>query len=224
MESSSTLRDFRHKCRIVPLGIPLQRFLQERAAQVRSLRREFGSPLLLFVGALRYYKGLQYLIEALAQLPEPKLLVIGSGPMLSQWEELARRAGVAQRVRFLGHVDDASLPAYYHACDLFVLPSHLRAEAFGISLVEAMASGRPAVSTELGTGTSYVNQHRKTGLVVPPADPDALAAAIDELLGDEHRRRAMGIEARARAQAEFGLPGMVDRILATYDDMLRPEE
>jgi len=228
-DSSPFLQPHGDKCVLIPYGIDLQRFEEADPAQVKAIRKRYGQaapeplpscrPLLLFVGRLRYYKGLQYLIQAMPHIPAT-LLVVGIGPMEREWRALATAIGVADRVHFLGEVDDAALPAYYHAADLFVLPACQRSEAFGIVLVEAMATGTPVISTELGTGTSYVNRHGETGLVVPPRDPDALATAINELLADEARRQAMGRAARARARAEFSLPVMVERVLAVYEEAL----
>ena len=165
----------------MPLGIDVAPFDRVDAGEIAALRERFPGPLLLFVGRLRYYKGLNYLITAMQDVPAT-LLVVGDGPMRREWEELARRLGVADRVHFEAGVANADLPAYYHAADLFVLPSCQRSESFGIVLLEAMASRLPAISTELGTGTSWVNQHGETGLVVPPADSAALAAAARTLL------------------------------------------
>lgn len=228
-DSSPFLQPHRHKCVLIPYGIDLQRFREADPLQVKAIRERYGQPasdasssrpLLLFVGRLRYYKGVQYLIRAMAGIPAA-LLVVGTGPMEREWRQLAAGVGVAERVHFLGDVEDAALPAHYHAADLFVLPACERSEAFGIVLVEAMASGTPLVSTELGTGTSFVNRHGETGLVVEPRDPEALAAAINELLADDERRRAMGRAARARAEAEFSLPVMVERVLTVYEEALR---
>ncbi|MDH7486508.1 MAG: glycosyltransferase [Anaerolineae bacterium] len=229
-DSSRFLQPYRDKCVLIPYGIDLHRFQEADAALVAAIRQRHGSaasgepgPLLLFVGRLRYYKGLSYLIQAMAHVPAT-LLVVGSGPMEREWRQLAAATGVADRVHFLGDVEDAALPAYYHAADLFVLPASQRSEAFGIVLVEAMASGTPLISTELGTGTSYVNRHGETGLVVPPRDPQALAAAINELLADDERRQAMGHAARARAEAEFSLPAMVERVLEVYEGVLQTRD
>ena len=221
MQSSPYLQPWREKCRVVPLGIPLAPFLADRRQEAVELRQRYGTPLLLCVGALRYYKGLQHLIQALPQIPEARLMIVGEGPMHGEWYRLAHQASVADRVHFVGRIDEPALPAYYQACDLFVLPACLRSEAFGLAQVEAMVSGRPVVGTELGTGTSYVNRHGETGLVVPPRDPAALAEAINELLADDRRRQAMGQAARSRAQAEFGLPVMVARVLAVYEEVLK---
>ena len=152
--------------------------------------------LLLFVGRLRYYKGLDWLIRALPQI-DARLAVVGIGPMAAEWKALAAQEGVADRIAWLGETPDADLPALYHLADLFVLPASHASEAFGLVQVEAMAAGVPCVCTELGTGTSYVNQDGVTGRVVPARDPDALAAAINDLLADPARRAEMSTAARA---------------------------
>ena len=121
---------------------------------------------------------------------------------------------------FAGEVPDEDLPGCYHAADIFVLPANARAEAFGIVLLEAMASGLPCITTEVGTGTSWVVQDGVTGLVVPPRDPQALAGAIQALLDDPQRRAAMGHAARARVEAEFTLERMIARVQAVYEKAL----
>jgi len=241
IESSPYLSQLRAKCTVIPLGIALERFLAEgpprkargtegpagalRASleapgwEVKRIRDAYGTPLLLFVGRLRYYKGLQYLLAAMNDIPA-RLLVVGSGPMDAEWRALATTLGLSEKVVFLGEVSDEELPAYYHACNVFVLPACERSEAFGAVQIEAMASGLPVVCTELGTGTSYVNVHGQTGWVVPTRDPTALAAAIGDLLHDEPKRRRMGEQARERALAEFSLGSMADRVLDMYGEVL----
>jgi glycosyltransferase involved in cell wall biosynthesis len=123
-------------------------------------------------------------------------------------------------VRFLGDVADSDLPALYHAADLFVLPSHLRAEAFGLVLAEALASGLPCISTELGTGTSFVNQHAETGIVVPPGDPAALAHALRALAASAELRRHYGERARRRVASMFTTEHMLDGIERVYAEVI----
>jgi len=218
LDTSPYLRPLAHKCTVVPLGIDLERFAQADEAQVAAIRQRYGQPLLLFVGRLRYYKGLEYMIRAMPQI-EARLLVIGTGPMQRRWQDLASELHLDDKVLFLGDVGDADLPAYGHASTIFVLPSSQRSEAFGVSMLEGMACGLPAVSTELGTGTSYVNLHGQTGLVVPPCDPQALADAVNRLIGDNDLRERMGQAARQRAWSEFSKEAMVDRILEVYDEV-----
>src|SRR5258707_13421546 len=129
----------------------------------------------------------------------------------AELEQLARQLGVADRVTFLGQ-QEAALPALYQACDVFVLPSIERSEAFGIVQLEAMAAGRPVVSCDVGTGVAWVNQNEVTGLVVPPRDPDRLAAALNRLLDDPALRERLGQAGRERVRKEFTLARMVEQI------------
>ena len=217
MTSSPVLSRWKEKCVVIPLAIDPTPF--EIAAPHSSLAIRH-SPLLLSVGHLRYYKGLNYLLAALRDLPPARLVVVGKGPMQNAWCALARNLGVASRVTFAGEVADADLPSYYAACDVFVLPSSERSEAFGLVQLEAMAAGKPVVCTELGTGTSFVNVDGETGLVVPARDPHALAAAISRLIDDAPLCARMGAAGRARVQKEFRLEKMVDRILALYENLI----
>ncbi|MDI7276287.1 MAG: glycosyltransferase [Anaerolineae bacterium] len=220
LASSPFLQPVADKCRVVPYGLQVERYLTADPRRVAGLRRQLGRPLILFVGRLRYYKGLQYLLQALASLPEAHLAVVGTGPMERRWRALAVELRLGERVCFCGEVADDDLPAYYHAADLFVLPSCERSEAFGLVQVEAMAAGLPVVCTELGTGTSFVNLHGETGLVVPPRDPGALAEACAALLADSDRRRFLGDKGRQRALAEFTLQRMVERVEAVYAEAM----
>jgi len=231
IDTSPYLSQFKSKCSIIPLGTDVAQFAQVKPETVNDLRsslqlygstsRETPRFILLSVGRLRYYKGLDDLIRALPQIPDAKYVVVGDGPMYGEWQQLARSVGVADRVFFVGEVSDAELPYYYAACDLFVLPANARAEAFGTVIVEALAAGKPVISTEVGTGTSWVNVHGQTGLVVPPHDPPALAAAINQLLSDDQLRLQMGHSAQIRAYEEFTAERMIDRVYAEYDRLLR---
>lgn len=219
LASSPVLAGLRERCCVVPLAIDTAAF-QPAPEAARALRERFPGPRVLFVGRLRYYKGLEHLVDAMADLPAT-LLVAGDGALRPELERRAARSPAAGRIRFLGHVPQAELNAHYCAADVVVLPSSQRSEAFGLVLLEAMACGRPVVSTELSTGTSWVNRHGDTGLVVPPRDARALAAALRLLLADETLRARMGARARLRATHEFDADGMVTRVLEVYDEALR---
>ena len=215
LASSPFLRRYTAKAEVIPLGINLSRFANAAAsAQVNE------RPTVLFVGRLRYYKGLHLLLEAMQQV-DGQLLIAGSGPERERLAAQAAQLGIANRVAFLGDIGDADLPALYRRADVFVLPAHLRAEALGLAQIEALASGLPCVSTELGTGTSFANQHGETGLVVPPGDPDALARAINQLLADPALRQRFGAAARSRAHALFDQQHMVTEVERIYSDVLR---
>jgi len=220
LQSSPVLQLFQPKCSVVPFGIDRHRFLSVDQKAVQALRRRYGGgPLLLFVGVLRYYKGVNYLLEAMPQV-SARLLVVGDGPMRTTWEAQARDLGLGDKVVFVGRVSDEELPIYYHAADIFVLPASERSEAFGLVQVEAMSSGLPVVSTELGTGTSYVNCHGESGLVVPPRDPQALAEALNCLLRDEALRQRLAKGALARSEF-FSLERMMRDIYRVYEQALK---
>ena len=127
---------------------------------------------------------------------------------------------MASRVRFLGEVAPDELAALYRACDLFVLPSVTRQEAFGVVLIEAMACGKPVISTDLGTGSGWVNQHGETGFVVPPRDAAALHDAIMTLLADEPLQKKMGAASRHRARTIFAVDRMVASVLALFREVV----
>ena len=206
------------KCVVIPLGINLSRFTNQGSALVKIIKRRYTPPLLLFVGRLCYFKGLKYLIEAMQHI-SATLLIVGKGQEEKMLRGLAKGKGIADRVVFLGGLSDIELPAYYKACDVFVLPSSHKSEGFGIVQIEAMAAGKPVVCTELGTGTSFVNVHGRTGLVVPPRNSSALAEAINHLLQDKTLRLELARGAKDRAK-DFSKEIMVERVIAEYEKLL----
>lgn len=208
------------KFRIVPYGFDLTRF-EKRPALADDIRRRHAGAFLLFaLGRHVYYKGFEFLIRALASLPDAVLALGGQGPITGELQRVAREAGVADRVRFVGRIPDEELPAWYHACDVFCLPSVERAEAFGIVQVEAMACGKPVVCCQLGNGVNWVNRDGETGLTVPPADAAALAGALARLQGDSSLRARLGEQGRRRAWSEFTSAAMAKATLAVYREVL----
>ena len=213
VETSAWLQPLSGKCVVVPLGIDSRRFTPAPSPFD-------GPPTLLFVGRLRYYKGLDTLLRAVAGTQGVLLTIVGDGPMRAPLERLTEELGLSERVVFEGEVDDARLPQVYHQANVFVLPANARAEAFGLVLLEAMASGLPCITTDVGTGTSWVVQHGNTGLVVPPRDPDSLAGAIIEILQMPDRGSDMGLAGRARVEACFTPERMIERVQAVYEEAL----
>ncbi|EIC22558.1 glycosyltransferase [Thiorhodovibrio frisius] len=190
------------RLRMIPLGIEESCYpTQSDAGLFARLAIEPSEPFVLFLGVLRYYKGLQFLLEACRNLPG-KLVIAGFGPEAARVRGQARRMRLDQ-VKFAGHVTDSEKVALLKACRGLVLPSHLRSEAYGMVLVEASMHGKPMVSCEIGTGTSFVNQHGKTGFVVPPESPEALAGAMRRLLTDSALAARLGRNARQRYDALF---------------------
>lgn len=217
VETSPFLRPVAEKCIPIPMGIPLERYekTSEIEARAAAIRAEHERPIILFVGQLRYYKGLHFLLQAMRDI-DADLIIVGEGREGPGLVRMVERLAIEDQVRFVGKREGDELVAYYHAADVFCLPSHLRAEAFGLAQVEAMACGLPVVSCRVGTGVEWVNQDGVTGFVVPPAAPEKLSGAIRRLLAQPQLRRQMGENARARARSEFSLDVMVARIKTVY--------
>jgi glycosyltransferase involved in cell wall biosynthesis len=185
----------------IPLGIDENSYPREADEGVIRRLDLIDETYFLFVGVLRYYKGLHQLVRA-AQQVNAKIVVAGSGPEEPSLRRLAAKLGTSN-VIFAGQVSDAEKVALIRGCRALVLPSHLRSEAYGMVLVEAAMLGRPMICCEIGTGTSFVNADGETGLVVTPNDPQALATAMDRLLQDDCLARTMGFAARRRYERLF---------------------
>ena len=217
-DTSPVLSQLQKSVQIIPNGLDPDMCLPASESVLNQWRARLGEGFLLFVGVLRYYKGLHTLIEAAAGLNAP-VVIAGSGPEAASLKALARQLG-ATRVHFLGHITDEDKSALLQLCAGFVFPSHLRSEAFGMSLVEASIYAKPMVSCEIGTGTSYVNLHGVTGLTVPPEDPVALRAALRQLLENPEQAQAMGRAARQRYEGNFTGHRMAQAYLQVYRQLL----
>jgi len=222
ISSSEQLAPVRDSARfhVVPYGFDLSRFLT-RPPLADEIRQRYAGKFLLFaLGRHVYYKGFGFLIRALASVPQAMLALGGQGPLTAALQRIARDAGVADRVDFVGRIPDRELPAWYHACDVFCLPSVEPAEAFGIVQVEAMACGKPVLCCRLDNGVNWVNRDGETGLAVPPADPAALADALTRLRDDAALRARLGEEGRRRATSVFSAQAMARGTLAVYREVL----
>lgn len=221
VDSSPVLARWRHKCAVIPFGIDLAPFLAiERLPQGTA----GGPPSILAVGRLAYYKGFQYLIEAMRSLPGARLAIVGEGPERGRLEARIAELGLNGRVDLIGRVDGAGLIDRYRRADLFCLPSCERAEAFGLVQIEAMAAGLPVVSTDLPTGMRAINRPEETGLIVPPHDAPALSAALGRLTADPALRARFGSAARQRAQQLYSRDAMGRKILELYGKVCHSEE
>ena len=219
--SAPELQDFQAKCKVIPFGVEPRNTDDSEAnvRRAREIRREANQAIVLFVGRLVPYKGVDVLLEALTGL-DAVALIVGEGPMRIPLEDRARQLGISNRVRFFGSVDDNELAALYRACNVFVLPSVTRQEAFGVVQLEAMAAGKPVVSTDLGTGVGWVNKDGETGYVVPPRDASALRDALARLLNDGTLQKTMGDAAAKRIRSGFTLERMIDDTLSLYRDVV----
>jgi len=220
LESSPLLVRFKEKCVLIPLGIDVHRFKKEgKESKIAAIRSHYGDRIILFVGRLTHYKGVSYLLEAMKKV-SGRLLIIGKGDLEGQLKNQAAQDGLSTKVHFLGELGKDEMVPFFHTCDVLVLPSISRNEAFGLVQLEAMACNRPVVSTDLETGVPYVNQNGVTGFIVPPRDSWALAEAINRLLEDESLRNRMGVEGRRRVEREFTKERMACETLKLYDEVL----
>ncbi|KRH79043.1 alpha-D-kanosaminyltransferase [Ferrovum sp. JA12] len=202
--SSPVLADRRYadRVRVIPLGLDEGSYPQQGDDSILGrLGLSADEPYFLFIGVLRYYKGLHYLVEASARV-SAKVVIAGAGP---EWNNLKNQANALglDRLIFAGQVSDGEKVSLLRHCRALVLPSHLRSEAFGMVLIEAGMYGKPMVSCEIGSGTSYANADGETGFVVPPANPGAIAVVMNHLLEDEYLAHRFGAEARKRYERLF---------------------
>lgn len=218
LQSSETLQRHRDRVVVVPYGLDpdaTPSFTEERLAY---WRQRVPEKFFLFVGVLRYYKGLATLLDALEGTGYP-LVIVGSGPEEQALKAQADRLKL-NNVLFLGRLDDADKACLLHLCHALAFPSHLRSEAFGISLLEASMHGKPMISCEIGTGTTFVNLHEITGLAVPPAEPTALREALRRLWTDEALAQRFGLAAKARFDSQFTAHAMCEKTVEVYQKLL----
>lgn len=213
LATSPVLRRHADRCHVIPFGVEMGEMGEVDPAEVAEIRARFGGRIVLAAGRLVYYKGFDYLVRAMAAVPG-RLLIAGGGPLREELGRTAADAGVADRVTLLGGVPD--LRPYYHAADVFAFPSVARSEAYGIVQMEAMACGLPVVNTALDTGVPFVSPDGVTGITVPPADVEALAAALRRLLDDPALRQSLGRAGRERIAGELSADRMAARTLALY--------
>lgn len=208
LHSSPVLNQFEDKTSIIPLGI------EDRSrpsdALIKQWRDRLGEDFFLFVGSLRYYKGIQYLLEA-AEKSGLKIVIAGCPEKCD-----VDISHAPQNVKFLGAVDEDDKEALLSLCRAFIFPSHLRSEAFGIALLEAARAGKPMISCEMGTGTSFVNLNGLTGYTVPPADSDALVIALLKLATNKQNAVLMGRNARQRYEQLFTAESMGKAYMDAY--------
>jgi glycosyltransferase involved in cell wall biosynthesis len=217
LASSEVLRRHRDRTRIITYGLDKSIYPTADPARMAAWRARVGERFFLFIGVLRYYKGLHVLLEAMAGCDYP-VVIVGAGPIEIELKTRAAQLGLTH-VHFVGQVDEDDKVALLAQCYAMAFPSHLRSEAFGISLLEGAMYGKPMISAEIGTGTSYINVHDETGLVVPSSDPSALRAAMRTLWDNPALAAAMGRRAAARFQEHFTAERMATNYSALYHEL-----
>lgn len=217
-ESSAVLRHYREKTLVIPLGLDEASYPPVSTEALKRVRAVFGDDFFLFVGVLRYYKGLHDLLAAVRGT-SLRVVIAGTGPEEGRLKALARAYG-GENVCFAGYVAEHEKTALIAASRGLVFPSNARSEAFGMTLLEGAMMARPLICSELGTGTTYVNRHNETGLVVPPADPIALREAMLKLVADDELTLRLGRDARARFERLFNGRSMGEQYAQLYRELV----
>lgn len=200
--TSEVLRAHRDKVEVVPLGLTRNYYPKPDEALLQKWReRTGGGPFFLFVGVFRYYKGLNVLLEAIRRTGYPVVLV-GDGPLAPELRAYAQQHRITG-AHFTGQLPEEDKMALIELSRAIVFPSPNRAEAFGMTLLEGAMLGKPMITCEIGTGTSYVNRHGETGLVCIPNDPEDLARAMEALWNDALQCELMGRRAALRFEDLF---------------------
>jgi rhamnosyl/mannosyltransferase len=227
-QTSPVLRHYQNKTSVIPLGLNREQYPKPDPARLDQWREKFrewgigeGEPFLA-VGALRYYKGLEFLLEAVRGT-NLKLLIAGSGAFGSRLKKFCADRGIAN-ARFLGHVSEEDKICLIKLSRAVVSSSHLRSEAFCISLLEGLMFEKPLISTELGTGTSFVNRHGLTGLVVPPADARALRDAMYKLASDENLYQQFKENTRVHFETHFRADKITESYVQIYKQLLADQK
>lgn len=218
LSTSNVLINFKDKVKVIPYGLDKASYPKPAPAKIQYWQEKLGNRFYLFVGVLRYYKGLHILIEA-AQDTDYPIAIVGAGPIEQELRDQVELLGL-KNIHFLGLLPDEDKVALLMACYGVVFPSHLRSEAFGISLLEGAMYGKPMISSEIGTGTTFINIANETGLVVPPSDPLALREAMRFLW--EHPKIAadMGQSAETRYLDLFTADKMINEYINLYRDLV----
>lgn len=217
INGSDYLPKYRDKCVIVPFGVDPSIEMKADEYILLNQPRKQKPVTMLFVGRLVYYKGCDILINAMKQVTDVKLIMIGSGELEQSLKQQVIEEEIADKVEFLGSVDEEQLSQAFAECDVFILPSVLKSEAFGLVQIEAMAYGKPVINTYLPSGVPYVSIDGVTGLTVPPSDVSALAKAMQWMVDHEEQRLEMGRKARERVKECYQMKDMLDTVLKIYE-------
>jgi glycosyltransferase involved in cell wall biosynthesis len=207
-KSSPVLARYGAAVQVIPLGLQEGPLPETFALERQRWLQQIGKDFFLFLGVLRYYKGLPYLLEA-AVGNRLTIVIAGSGPEEKSLRALAQ-AKQLTKVHFVGQVSENDKAALLNLCKAVVIPASERSEAYCLSLVEGLRAGKPLISTELGTGTSFVNEHGLTGLVVPPKNAQKLSEAMHQIEQDPQLCAKFAQEARQRFETCFTNTVMVE--------------
>ncbi|HIZ28385.1 MAG TPA: glycosyltransferase [Candidatus Adamsella sp.] len=215
INSDPILSENKEKCEIVPYGVDLK--LDYNQEEVNKIKEKYkNKKIILAIGRFVKAKGFSYLIQAMQNVEEAFLLIIGDGPLKKDFESYINENNLKDKVILLGSISDKKTKNnYIQASDIFVSSS--QQESFGIVLLEAMRLGKPIINTNLGTGVNYVSIHNETGITVEPKDSEELANAMNKLIQDNSLSIILGQNSRKRVENIFSFDLIKDRYKNLYD-------
>ena len=219
LESSKILQHYKDKVEVIPCGIDESALENYSSVLVDKYKNKYGEKFFFFVGRHVYYKGLKYLIEASKGCDYP-IVIAGSGALTKDLTNLVKKYNL-ENVHLIGEVSDEEKYSLLKACYAFVFPSHLRSEAFGLSLLEGSMFGKPLISCEIGSGTTFINKHMLTGIVIKPANKDDLLNAMEYLWKNENKASEFGENSKERYQNLFKLDAMSESYADVYKDIFK---
>lgn len=215
IESSNILNSYKNKCVVIPQGIPLETTLNNKKTEEIKQRYE-NKKIIFSLGRLVTYKGFIYALEAMQHIENAVYLLGGSGPLQEDFNDYIEKYNLQDKVFLLGKIPDSELNAYYNCCDIYLFPSIMQSEAFGIVQLEAMRFGKPVINTNLGTGVNYVSVNNETGLTVNPGNAKELADAINKLLNNDELRLKLGKNAQLRVEQKFNIDYITKEYINLY--------
>ena len=216
LQSSPWLKEVQDKTVCLPIGVVPLEVDEEKAAVIR--KKYAGKKIIFSLGRLVPYKGYKYLIDSARYLDDSYVVLIGGGgPLKAVLKEQIDNSGLHDKVKLLGFLSDEEVGAYFGACDLFCMSSVYATEAFGIVQIEAMSAGKPVVATKIpGSGVSWVNAHKESGINVEPKDSEALANAFKRILESEDTYNAFAEQASRRYWDMFTKDRMIENCIEIY--------
>jgi len=216
-QTSPTLLHYLDKTIVIPIGINEISYPKADKKLKEELKSQYGEGFFLFIGVFRYYKGLEYLIKSVMNT-DLKLIIAGSGPEEEHLRQIA--TNLRNNVFFVGQISDEEKDALIELSKAIVLPSIQRSEAFGVTLLEGSMYGKPLISTELGTGTSYINQNGLTGYVIPPKDHLELQRVMIKIKSDDVLAAQLGANSRRWYESQFTGEKMGEQYSLLYSKIL----
>lgn len=221
IEGSVYLKPFREKCVVIPFGVEKS---VEQAADLywmqQTQKKELRNKIVkfLFVGRLVYYKGCDVLLKAFSYVQGAELEIVGEGILEEECKSIVDAYGIQNKVHFCGKLTEIELFQKYAECDVLVLPSVARSEAFGLVQIEAMAFGKPIINTKLPSGVPMVSLHGETGLTVEQGSQEQLIVAMQWMIDHPEERIQMGIKARERMKSEYRQEQMLNKVFQLYNE------